>query len=372
MKVEDILTPALIVVKSRVENNCKKMYESAARNQIQLRPHLKTSKCIEAALMQTAGTKRCMAVSTLIGAEKLFENGFDDVLYAVPLPLHRLDGCKKFAENFDFSVLVDNIEVAEALQNTVLKDNQKWSVFMKLNCENGRAGVDHDSEVAITLAKSLHGMSNIKFKGVYAHCGDTYDAKNVFEVQKVADKTSQLTLKFVEKLQSIDVDVECYGIGSTPSCSHPTEDMMKLTEWHPGNYVFYDKMQERIGSCQESDIACYVISRVIGHYPSGDYMIIDCGWTALHGGGNCCGKSPASGYGTIFSHPELKITGMSQEHGIVKSSKDLKIDFSKYRLGTLLKIYPDHSCATCSMHSSYYVVNDDDDVIDKWFPYRGW
>lgn len=31
------------------------------------------------------------------------------------------------------------------------------------------------------------------------------------------------------------------SIGSTPSCSHPVADMGKLTEVHPGNYIFYGK-----------------------------------------------------------------------------------------------------------------------------------
>lgn len=29
------------------------------------------------------------------------------------------------------------------------------------------------------------------------------------------------------------------SVGSTPSCSHPVDDMAKLSEVHPGNYVFY-------------------------------------------------------------------------------------------------------------------------------------
>ena len=55
------------------------------------------------------------------------------------------------------------------------------------------------------------------------------------------------------------------GIGSTPSCSHPTPALSALSEIHPGNYVFYDAMQMELGSCKESDIAGTVLTRIIGN-----------------------------------------------------------------------------------------------------------
>ena len=119
------------------------------------------------------------------------------------------------------------------------------------------------------------------------------------------------------------------------------------------------------------------MTRVIGHYPDSKtpHLIIDCGFTALslHGGGNCCGMTPGSGYGAIIGHPELKLSGMSQEHGVVVPSSGGSLDFSRYPLDTVFRIYPDHSCATCAMHPVFYVTEDDGQrVIDEWIPARGW
>jgi len=120
-----------------------------------------------------------------------------------------------------------------------------------------------------------------------------------------------------------------------------------------------------------------VLTRVIGHYPDQDrnFMIINCGWTALslHGSGNCYGKTPGSGYGCIVGHPELILADMSQEHGIVKAANPSnKLDFTKYPIGFLLKLKPDHACATCAMHSVYHIVDENDCVTERWTPVKGW
>lgn len=131
-----------------------------------------------------------------------------------------------------------------------------------------------------------------------------------------------------------------------------------------------------IGSCTVDDIGCFVLATVIGHYPDAkrNYMIIDCGFTALslHGGGDCFGKTSGSGFGQIVGHPELKLDSMSQEHGIVKAKSSSTLDLSNYPLGSLLRIKPDHSCATCAMHAVFHVADRNDRIVDRWHPVKGW
>lgn len=127
-----------------------------------------------------------------------------------------------------------------------------------------------------------------------------------------------------------DAGITCKSsIGSTPSCSHPVKDMAQLSEVHPGNYVFYgeytktliylidrhslkrkwvcfcvlDVQQSVIGSCSIEDVAVKVLTRVIGHSPHRNQLLVDCGWSALSLDG--AGKLP-TGYAVIEGHPELK------------------------------------------------------------------
>ena len=80
--------------------------------------------------------------------------------------------------------------------------------------------------------------------------------------------------------------IQILGIGSTPSCSQPVENLSKcyneLTEIHPGNYAFYDLQQLMLGSCQNNQIAARVMTRVLGRFPgTRNQFIIDAGFTAL-------------------------------------------------------------------------------------------
>lgn len=80
---------------------------------------------------------------------------------------------------------------------------------------------------------------------------------------------------------AIGVKVANVGTGSTPSCSHTTPLMERLTEIHPGNYVFYDAQQMLLQSCEESDIAGKVLTRVIGGSRRRNEILVDCGFTGL-------------------------------------------------------------------------------------------
>lgn len=52
---------------------------------------------------------------------------------------------------------------------------------------------------------------------------------------------------------------------------------------------------------------------------------------------------------------------ISQEHAILTS--DTPIDYSKYHIGEVLMVYPNHSCMTAAQHPVFYVL-DGECVID--------
>ena len=43
----------------------------------------------------------------------------------------------------------------------------------------------------------------------------------------------------LNRLRSAGIDCPTVALGSTPSCSQPPESMKGITEFHPGNYIFY-------------------------------------------------------------------------------------------------------------------------------------
>ncbi|XP_029814533.1 uncharacterized protein LOC115307288, partial [Manacus vitellinus] len=92
--------------------------------------------------------------------------------------------------------------------------------------------------------------------------------------------------------------------------------MSQLTEVHPGNYLFYDLQQTQLGSCRPEEVAIRVLTRVVGHYPHRRQLLVDCGWAALSLHGRDRGPP---GCAAIEGHPQLRLVGLTQEHGQVEA-----------------------------------------------------
>jgi D-serine deaminase-like pyridoxal phosphate-dependent protein len=362
----DLPTPAFCVDLDVVERNCQKMLDTAKRYGVQLRAQMKTHKTVEGAALMTGGTKRCIVVSTLAEAEFYADNDFDDILYGYPLSPNKFERCKNLSERLNnFHILIDNQAMLDELKKSC--SQTKWSIFLKVDCGYGRAGVWWQSEEGIRLAKEI--SSQFKFAGVYVHCGNSYSASaHETNVQNVENETISNLLNFVKRLGEANTPCPTVGIGSTPSCSQPVESMKSLTEIHPGNYVFYDAQQHSIGSCSLNEIACTVATRVVGHYPHRNEMLIDCGFTAL----TKQGKDLLPGGFVIFpNNSELKLKDMTQEVGKVTTVDGSALDFKRYPIGHMFFMHPYHSCATAAMHG-HYNVHRNGKIVEIWKPCRGW
>lgn len=49
------------------------------------------------------------------------------------------------------------------------------------------------------MALAIAGTEGVELTGVYAHCGNTYDCRGVEQIQAVAQETTDLTLRFMDK-----------------------------------------------------------------------------------------------------------------------------------------------------------------------------
>ena len=53
------------------------------------------------------------------------------------------------------------------------------------------------------------------------------------------------------------------AVGSTPTALCPPDNLQGITEFHPGNYPFFDIHQALIGSTKEENISNFVLSRIV-------------------------------------------------------------------------------------------------------------
>ncbi|XP_052772527.1 D-threo-3-hydroxyaspartate dehydratase-like isoform X2 [Mya arenaria] len=320
----------------------------------------------------TAGTKRKIVVSTIAEAEFYADGGFDDIIFASPMVKERISKrVISLATRLEaFHVMVDSVVGMQGVIDTPLDGDKKWNVFMEVDCGYGRTGCVWDSDDALMICRKAAAAEHVRFQGLYNHCGNTYvpdkDQKSQIQLTTV-DRLVELK----KRLEADGIPVPRFGCGSTPSCSRPINNMGVLTEFHPGNYIFYDYMQVLVGSCSMDDIAMKIVTTVISHKPEVGTLVVDCGWNCISQDG--CERPKDTlplGYTPIVDHPELRMRAMTQEIGKIEGNGEA-IDYSKFPLGTRLYLYPHHSCATAGLQPKYY-VHSGDKILDIWIPNRGW
>uniref|UniRef100_A0A7S2S5A6 D-serine dehydratase n=1 Tax=Mucochytrium quahogii TaxID=96639 RepID=A0A7S2S5A6_9STRA len=347
-------TPYLELREDIATANASRMLATAAGLKVSLRPHVKTHKTVHGALIQTGGKKEGIIVSTLGEARFFAENGFDDIIYAVPVIENKIPTLLKVHASIKlFTVIVDCKQAAQVLFDAKdLPEDKPWNVQVMVDCGYGRDGVDPEAESTLDLVKALNDHKATRFMGIYTHAGHSYGAKDKCELIKIGEKERDTVVALASKIKTY-LSVECgsVSVGSTPTCSVPVSNLEGVTEMHAGNYFSYDTMQMAVGSCAEADIATCVVTSVMSHNHASNFVLVDMGWTAY----SLQGVQFPDLFGRILGHPELRVTKCKQECGLVSRVDGKPIDFSKYPIGMQLRVLPYHACATAAMHRSMWI-----------------
>ena len=189
------------------------------------------------------------------------------------------------------------------------------------------------------------------FTGFYTHAGHSYYSRSKDEIEVISKKV----IKALRELVSHYNYPICFG--DTPSCSI-LEDFGDVTEISPGNFVFYDWIQTKIGSCSIKDISVVMACPVVAKYESRCELLV-------HGGAVHFSKdfdldddgNPYYGQVVTFNDDSWKpviedcyLKSISQEHGIVKCSPDF---FNRIKVTDFIYIFPIHSCLTADLMGRY-------------------
>jgi D-serine deaminase-like pyridoxal phosphate-dependent protein len=357
-------TPAFLVDRNIVEQNCARMREKAIASGVKFRPHVKTHKTVEIARMQHGGALGPITVSTLAEAEFFADAGFRDITYAVPIAPEKLERAAALARKIDsLNLLIDSEPALRALEER----GGVFDVFLKVDCGYHRAGVDPDAPESVRLALAIAHSPSVHFQGLLTHAGHSYHARSVDEIRRVAKEETTCLSRFRARLVKEGLGSVVRSIGSTPTASvvNRFED---VEEVRPGNYVFYDAFQATIGSCTRADCAVSVLTTVVGSYPERRQAIVDAGALALSKDLGPDHIDPKFGYGLVCDltlRPlPMRLVALSQEHGKLEAAAPPPV-------GTQLRIVPNHSCLTAAMYDAYQVI-EKGNVVGEWRPVRGW
>lgn len=372
MKFETLKTPSLVLDIAKVRRNAETMSRRVKQLGADLRPHIKTHKCIEVARIQTAGHSGAVTVSTLAEARAFAANGFARITYAVPIEPGKFSEAIEISRDCELSLITDDADVPAQLNDAARQANVQLNLFLKVDCGYHRCGVEPNNPAATEIPRRISNASNLRFAGILTHAGHSYNCQTKPELLAIAKHERDVMAEFGEALRKEVGPVPIVSIGSTPTITS-VDHLDGIDEVRPGNYIFFDAFQATLGSCSFDDCALTVLASVVHRDRDRRKVIIDAGAIALSKDRGPLGLNPDCGYGKVLDLTgkdlNLTVSEMSQEHGVIMVKDDHTLD--RLRVGSRIRVLANHSCLTAAQHSHYSVL-EGESIVDQWKIHSGW
>jgi len=347
-------TPTLVVDLDRLQKNINGWQAAMNKCNVKFRPHIKTHKTAEIALMQMAAGARGIICSKISEAEPFAAAGIDDICIAYPVfgePKWR-----RIAEmarrGVRTTVNCDNAVAAQGLSAAAVAAGVTINIQIDLDSGLHRGGIPVGDISAIErLARTILQLPGLEFDGITTFRSmATQEARTP---QDAGHDEGRTLVEVAEKLRGAGIEVREVTAGSTPTARYVAE-VPGITEARAGTYVFNDLMQLATGA-QESELALSVLCTVVSHNAR-EWLTVD-GGSKTFSGDMPRGSAPA----TIARALDRKISveRLSEEHGVAR------VEGGDAKLGEKLRFVPYHVC-TCVNLSDYLVGVRGDRVETMW------
>ena len=199
------------------------------------------------------------------------------------------------------------------------------------------------------------------------HAGQSYYAVSSDARRDAARAERDAVVLAANRLRAAGHAVDIVSLGSTPSALF-ADDWTGITEVRAGVYLFQDLVMAGIGVCAVDDIAISVLVSVIGHQAEKGWILTDGGWMAMSRDRGTSTQAVDQGYGLVCDATgapldDLVMVSGSQEHGIIARRAGDKRPLPTLPVGTLLRILPNHACATAAQFDRYVEVRGASPVV---------
>ena len=351
---DPINSPTLVLDKKRCLENIQHMVEKTRISRVHFRPHFKTHQsAVIGGWFRPPGVD-AITVSSVAMAKYFADHGWKDITIAFPVNLREIQNINHLAKKIHLELLVESPEsirfLAEKLEAPV-------GLWLKADVGAHRTGIpvnDHDKFLA--LAKETNHPRPLILQGVLTHAGQTYHASSVEEVKQIYQDAIDQLISLNDDLHKAGFTETKISWGDTPSCAL-VNDLSRVDEVRPGNFVLFDYTQYQIGSCREEDIASAVACPIVALHPERNEVVIHGG--AIHLSKERLEQDDTCSYGAVAlpttigwsEHiPGACVKSLSQEHGIVSIPQEY---LAQIRIGDLLIILPVHSCLAVDQFKQY-------------------
>ena len=373
-------TPALLLDVDALDGNLTRMRDHLGRLGVALRPHVKTAKSTEVVRRALEGQPGGITVSTLKEAEYFFENGVRDILYAVGIApgsklTHVVDLIRRGAK---LTLTLDNAVAAESVAKAAKSASVRIPILLEIDVDGHRAGIGIDSPDLIAVARAVHEAGSLELRGVMTHAGGSYDCRSAQALREAASQERLRSVAAATRLRADGLPCPVVSVGSTPTALF-AESFAGVSEVRAGVYMFQDLVMAGLGVCRIEEIAISVLVCVIGHQAERGWLITDGGWMALSRDRGTASQPLDQGYGVVRTADghappdDLIVVSANQEHGIIAQRSGARFDVERYPVGTLLRILPNHACATAAQHDHYNLVRAGScRSVASWPRISGW
>jgi D-serine deaminase-like pyridoxal phosphate-dependent protein len=221
-------------------------------------------------------------------------------------------------------------------------------VYVELDVGMHRVGVAAWDE-AIALAKRVRGSAPLEYAGITFYPG--HIRSDLGSQDEALAALGAAIASATEALARAGLAPGVVSGGSTPTVWR-THEIGGVTEMRPGTYVYNDRGTSEIGACSPDDCALTVLATVVSTSVPGQ-AVIDAGAKAL-------GREPmrgaeGEGWGALLDRPDVLVTRMSEEHGIL----DLSGTDWRPSVGELVRVVPNHVCIVVHLNDVIYGVREE-------------
>ena len=349
--VENLDTPILVVYPERVKKNIeilKSMIDDVAR----LRPHAKTFKNKETALLMMAAGINKFKCATIAEAEMLAMSGAADVLLAyqpVGPKLKRFIQLIAAYRDTKFACVADNAKAAAEIAEAASQHKINIPVYIDLNIGQNRTGINPGGE-ALQLYIHCAELPGITPVGLHAYDGHIHSG-DIESRTLLADACFEPVIKLQENLERSGYNRPVIIAGGSPS--YPIHAKRREIECSPGTFIYWDRGYQLAFEEQQFLTAALLITRVISR-PGKSLICLDVGHKSV------AAENVLSKRIYFPDAPRLVIVGQSEEHLVVDAGNN-----HNYQIGDVLYGLPYHICPTVALYERAITIGDNK-ITGEW------
>lgn len=323
-----VLTPRPVIDENRLAANIARVQSYMDEHRLAFRPHIKTHKIPALAKAQIAAGAHGINCQKVTEAEVFASAGMEDILLTFNvIGQQRLDRLAGLNDRIAaLKVVADSEATVDGLSRR-FAGGKALAVLVECDTGAGRCGVQ-SPEAALDLASTIAASPSLTFGGLmtYPPAGAEAAVEAFFS-------------RALERLAAAGIRCPIRSNGGTPSIFN-AHLVPSATEHRAGTYIYNDRSMIRAGECRLEQCAMHVLATVVSR-PTSDRAVIDAGSKALTS--DLLGFSD---YGLVEDYPEARLTGLSEEHGVIDLSA---CGASRPEIGDVLRIVPNHTCVVSNL-----------------------